>query len=139
MTLYLINLTLLIINLACSGFLISKILYQYGFYVTMSAKLLGGYRQVFKVTFNYFLNAVRKLTQQRLKVPVWSIADNLRELTFTCCGQPCKVLLQINTKVPTKVTCSDGLDVTQDALPYLRVTPVKFTPEVYGEPLQVTF
>lgn len=105
----------------------------------MSARLLGGYNQVFKLTFIYFKHAIWKLTQQNLKVPTWSIADNLHELTFTYHGEPCKVLLQINNKVPIKVACSDGLNVTQEVLPYMKVTPVKFTSEVYGEPFELTF
>lgn len=104
----------------------------------MSARLLGGYNKVFKLTFQYFKHCVKKsiwkLTQQSLKVPTWSITDDLHELTFTYNGELCKVLLQINNKVPLKVTCLDGLDVTQEVLPYLKVAPVKFTSEVYGEP-----
>ncbi len=139
MTLLLVNLTFLIINLTCSGFLISKILYQYGFYIKITARLLGGYSQVFKITLRYFKHAIRRLTQQSLKVPTWSIADDLYELTFTYEDEPCKVLLQVNHKVPIKVTCVDDLDVTRELLPYFKFTPIRLTSDVYGEPFQVIF
>lgn len=139
MTLLILNLVLLTMNLMGSGFLISRILYQYGYYMSITAKLLGGYTAAIKITLHCFMGWIQKATQQRLKVPSWSIDDNLHELTFIYKGKPCKVLLYVNTEVPVHVKCSDGDDVTKDVLPYRRVTPIKFTSEIYGDTLHESF
>lgn len=126
-------------NLMGFIFLLSKFLYQYGYFIRVSAMCLGGYSQVARVTFGYCKQYLRRLCEPSLEVPSWAITDDLYELSLTVKGQPCKVLVRLASTVPKQVMCEDGLDVTNEVLPYLKVAPVQFTSEVYGEPLQKVF